>query len=251
MYHLTGSIINDLRLQPLRSLVRKHAHASQVTLSQGGRLDGILLEDVGISKDRIERLPNCTPANFAYAAGPRTKNKGRFLFVGRDEVRKGLRTLIRAVADVKGAQLDIVGGSKRLDRLPGRFAIHGEITNRSRLRAIYDEVDFLVVPSLAEGMPTVILEAFSAGLPVIATDVGAVAAVIKDGQNGFLIPRADYAALREALIKAKELTNPAYTKLSLSALDMAKNVFSPMSVRMRLDSIVRRLLLGDVMGETE
>jgi glycosyltransferase involved in cell wall biosynthesis len=62
----------------------------------------------------------------------------------------------------------------------------------------------LVLPSYMEGMPNAVIEAMAAGLPVVATDVGAVVDVVSDGVNGFVIPPRDtdrlFNALRELLM---------------------------------------------------
>jgi glycosyltransferase involved in cell wall biosynthesis len=64
--------------------------------------------------------------------------------------------------------------------------------------------DVFVMPSLWEGLPLALLEAMSAGLPVVATNVEGVEAVIIDGENGSLIPPQDVNALAAALIKMRE-----------------------------------------------
>jgi glycosyltransferase involved in cell wall biosynthesis len=64
-----------------------------------------------------------------------------------------------------------------------------------RLRAS----DALLLPSLDEGLPTVILEAMACGIPVVATDCGGVSEAITDGVEGLLVPPRDSAALAQAL----------------------------------------------------
>jgi glycosyltransferase involved in cell wall biosynthesis len=61
-------------------------------------------------------------------------------------------------------------------------------------------LDLLVVPSASEGgIPMVILEAFAAGVPVLATAVGGVGEVLSDGQNGFLLPSPSASAIERRL----------------------------------------------------
>ena len=73
--------------------------------------------------------------------------------------------------------------------------------------SIMNMSDLLVLTSLREAFPNVIMEAMSVGLPVISSDVGDVRYVVKDGKNGYLFPADDYVNLSELLIKMQS-TNP-------------------------------------------
>ena len=60
--------------------------------------------------------------------------------------------------------------------------------------------DVLVLPSMTEGLPRVIIEAMAVGLPIIATDVGSVRELVRDGENGFLVQPMDIDALTKAFL---------------------------------------------------
>ena len=70
-------------------------------------------------------------------------------------------------------------------------------------RADVDEImasfDIFVLPSLNEGMGRVLVEAMAAGLPIVASRVGGIPDLVKDGQNGLLVPSEDAAALGKAI----------------------------------------------------
>jgi len=70
---------------------------------------------------------------------------------------------------------------------------------REDMPAVYASLDVLVQPSLREGMPMTILEAMAAGLPVVATRVGAAGDVIDNGSTGMLVPPRDVAAMTAAV----------------------------------------------------
>jgi len=83
----------------------------------------------------------------------------------------------------------------------------GFISGEEKRRA-FSEADILVLPSYTEGFPMVVLEAMAAGLPVIATPVGALPEIIEDGVNGFFTEIGDVdglAAKMETLIRDSEL----------------------------------------------
>ena len=70
---------------------------------------------------------------------------------------------------------------------------------RDDARAFLAQADVYALASHWEGLPRSILEAMSASLPVVASDVGGVSETVRDGVNGFLVPRADVPVLAERL----------------------------------------------------
>ncbi len=78
-------------------------------------------------------------------------------------------------------------------RFPGPFG-HGELDQ------VMADMDVLVVPSLwYENTPFVVLEAFEAGVPVIASELGGISEIVEEGVNGYLFPPGDAAALAQVL----------------------------------------------------
>jgi teichuronic acid biosynthesis glycosyltransferase TuaC len=141
-----------------------------------------------------------------------TSNRGfRFLFVGQLIHRKGIDRLIRAFSAVAKADPDIhlqVVGRGPLRSALIRF-VHAQgltaqvsiSTGASdfELARVYSTCHCLVLPSRAEGRPTVIYEAMSSGIPVIATDVGGVGEQIEHGKTGILLP-ATASGLESAML---------------------------------------------------
>ncbi len=87
--------------------------------------------------------------------------------------------------------------------LNGRFQLAGF---RSDLDKLYPHLDLLVLPSFTEGLPNVVLEAYAAGVPVVATAVGGTPEIIDDGINGYLVQPGDAAALASRITDM--LSNP-------------------------------------------
>jgi glycosyltransferase involved in cell wall biosynthesis len=72
---------------------------------------------------------------------------------------------------------------------------------RADIMSLLQAADFFCLPTLHEGLGSSILEAMSAGLPVIATRVGGIPEIIEDGRNGILIPPSDPGALADAMVE--------------------------------------------------
>jgi glycosyltransferase involved in cell wall biosynthesis len=125
------------------------------------------------------------------------------LAVGRLAPVKNHALAIRALADVPEAVLAVVGDGPLLDELRARAAREGVAGRvvftgvRPDARALIGAADAVVLPSHAEGLPLVALEALAAGTPLVATDVRGVRELVADGAE--LVPPNDAAALAEAL----------------------------------------------------
>lgn len=122
---------------------------------------------------------------------------------------KGHRFLVDAVADVKREfptlHLVIVGSGDQRDALTTqaeragiREAVH-LVGHRDEVGACLAGMDCFVLPSLNEGMGRSLIEAMAAGLPVIASRVGGIPALIQDGINGLLVSAGDSRAMADAL----------------------------------------------------
>lgn len=149
------------------------------------------------------------PAPDVTETRPRT-SEVRFLFVGQLEEHKGIIRLVDTwlTSAIEGAALVIVGTGTLEDDVRHRIEGRGDIVMRGRLdmaqvNAAYDRATFVVVPSLImENQPTVILEAFSRGVPVIATDIGGIPELVVEGETGFLFDAGDPTGLADAIARA-------------------------------------------------
>lgn len=159
----------------------------------------------------VQVVPNgVDTALFRPAADPRPRGGPlRLLFVGRFQAQKNLAWLLRQLAapGLPAFRLTLVGdGPLRValqaDARQLGLADHLEWLgwrSRAQLAALYPQHDVVVNPSLYEGMPNVVLEAMACGLPVIASRVPGNDVLVRDGENGFLFPLDDAAALPAAL----------------------------------------------------
>jgi glycosyltransferase involved in cell wall biosynthesis len=154
-----------------------------------------------VPRDQVEVVPN------GVDPGPEPVPEppgARPLFVGRLTRQKGVDVLLRAVAACGGG-VDIVGAGDQEAALRD-MAVGLGLRERARflgrtsgVREAYDRASVVVLPSRAEGMPNVVLEAMAAGRPVVATNVPGTDEVVVPGETGLLVPPEDACALAEAL----------------------------------------------------
>jgi glycosyltransferase involved in cell wall biosynthesis len=127
------------------------------------------------------------------------------LFVGGLRHIKGVHVLIEAMKELKDIPLVIVGDGverKQLERAADGMNIEfvGHVQPDQIRNLMIERGRTLVLPSIAwEGMPNVVLEAMSVGLPVIATDVAGVREILEDGALGVVVPPNDVQALRSSV----------------------------------------------------
>ncbi len=134
----------------------------------------------------------------------------RLLFVGRLTPVKGVRLLLealeRAGATRQDITLDIIGDGEdraHLEALAapmgGRVRFLG-YRSQEEVAAALARADVLVLPSFAEGLPVVLMEALAAATPVICSQVAGVAELVEDGRSGFLVPAGDVATLTDRIL---------------------------------------------------
>jgi glycosyltransferase involved in cell wall biosynthesis len=145
--------------------------------------------DGGLPAERIFVKPNFTHPD----PGPRTQPGEYALFAGRLSPEKGLDTLLRAWEELGDrVPLRIAGDGPMRGALEAQVARVGLASvrflgrlPRKKLIEALRRASFLVVPShWYEGLPLVIVEAFACGVPVIASDLGAMPEIVEPGRTG-------------------------------------------------------------------
>ena len=131
------------------------------------------------------------------------------VFAGRLGPQKALGVLLDALADLGDVSLTVAGDGPERDTLErrardlgldGRVSFVGSIP-RERVLRLFRAADASVLPSAWENFPHTVVEALAVGCPVIATAVGGVPEVVRDGENGLLVPPGDAKALGEAIAR--------------------------------------------------
>jgi glycosyltransferase involved in cell wall biosynthesis len=152
--------------------------------------------------------------------------KKDIIFVGRLAECKGINFLIEAFKHLgKSYKLTIVGAGPEKEKLQNmskglnvNFA--GEI-EFNEVREYIKDSGVLVLPSLTENLPNVLLEALSCGIPVVATNVGAIPQLIQDGINGYLVEPGNSAQIAEK-IKTIFTNTDKYHRMCIEALETVR-----------------------------
>lgn len=166
----------------------------------------------GISEDRCQVVYNFSTVEYrqdeidGHLKHP--AENAQFLFVGSIDERKGLFDALACMTDMKeDFTLHVCGGfGSETDRerfnsfakqLGDKLIYHGYVDGEEK-HQLFLNADVLLLPSYGEGLPVVILEAFSAACGVITTNVGAIPEIVGEN-NGYVISPGDQEALREAI----------------------------------------------------
>jgi len=131
----------------------------------------------------------------------------RVLFVGRLVPEKGPADLVAAVAGLRDVELVVAGdGPLRTDlerRSGPTVRLLGGVP-QDDLPDWYAWADVLVLPSYAEGLPVVLMEALATGLPVISTPVAGIPELVVDGETGLLVEPGDVEGIGAAIEKLRD-----------------------------------------------
>lgn len=180
----------------------------------GGRVYENLTGYYGLSRRLVTLIPNSVPefggpimpvAEFADCP----KGVLKIGFVGRLSEQKGVVHLIDAMGILvkRGirARCFIVGDGELEDRLRehARASVAKDdiifLGRRDDSQNFLSQVDICAIPSLWEGLPLVLLEAFSVGLPVVASACDGMLDVVRSGKNGLLVEPGDAEGLADGL----------------------------------------------------
>ncbi|MFC5480661.1 glycosyltransferase family 4 protein [Massilia suwonensis] len=197
---------------------------------------------------RVAVVPNAVslPRGLEDQAEP-----NRILFLGRVEAAKGVAELLDAVALLAPrfpALRLILAGSGELDAWRREAAERG-IAGRVELTGWLDagacaeqlaRASVFCLPSHAEGLPMALLEAMAAGKAVVASAVGGIPEVLREGENGLLVPPRDGAALAGALARVLEDAN-LRARLGAQARGTVAQHYSTEAVCGRLAAIYNEL----------
>jgi glycosyltransferase involved in cell wall biosynthesis len=248
-----------------RAASRLAYRLAHVALANSTRVADYLSREDRVPRRRIAVVPNFvdedtfTPLSPAHRQALRdefrlTEGSVAIGIVANLRPVKDHATLIRAFASLAPrwprVRLILVGdGESRaeLERLAAALGVGAQVvfagmrSNHPNLNHLFD---LSVLCSTSEGLPNSILEAMAAGRPVVATDVGAVADAVVDGQTGLLVPPSDPGRLAAALEDL--LADPARARrLGVAGQRRARAVYSPEVALRALEDVYVDLVRPD------
>ena len=194
------------------------AEYAQLHWLYGADMSKVVTIPPGVDLERFSPIPK----ELAKRRVGIAENHRNIVFAGRIEPLKGVDTLLKAIALIQQRQPEVVsdvcvaiiGGDPwngnpgdemaRLQELRKQLGVAETVTflgakNQDVLPNYYAAAEMVVMPSHYESFGMVALEAMAMGTPVIASEVGGLAFLVRDGRNGFLVPSRDPEALAERI----------------------------------------------------
>jgi glycosyltransferase involved in cell wall biosynthesis len=216
------------------------------------------LARAGVPSGQISVVPCGVDTSVFTPDGPATRRNGRprLLALGRLVERKGVATVIAALARLPDAELVVAGGPNRRDLdtsddyrllreaasqhgVAERVIFTGSVA-RADVPALIRSADVVVCAPWYEPFGIVPLEAMACGIPVVATAVGGLTDTIVDRQTGWLVPARDPVALAGVL--GRLLADPAKrTALGAAGVERARRQYSWRRVAAQTEAVYRRL----------
>jgi glycosyltransferase involved in cell wall biosynthesis len=189
-------------------LLRATCRASDAVFCLNSAEAAFVVDRGWAATDRVHVLPNGVEDESFVARAPRSQRR-ELLFIGQWLPAKGTAYLVEAFADVARSadvRLTCIGTGASADVVTAAFP--GDVRARVHVVPSLDRdgvyqalraADVFVFPTLSEGFSKALLEAMAAGLPIVATGVGAAVDVLQHGQNALLVPPASAPAVTAAV----------------------------------------------------
>jgi glycosyltransferase involved in cell wall biosynthesis len=221
-----------------------------------------LLKNSGIPEQRIRVIPNaidprayhldCDGVEFRSRCGAGADNV-LVGVIGRLSPEKGheifLQAFARVTASVPNAKAVFVGEGQEADRLEAMIRLSdlkehvAFVGYHTNISLVYSALDLVVIPSLSEGLPNVLLEAFLHRKAVVATAVGGIPEVMQGELSSWLVPPRNAEALASSIIRALESRDTRDAVASLGE-HIVRAQFSPSRRAEQFFAVYREVTSG-------
>ena len=230
---------NKLSERKKRQLTKMFSHSDLIF--QETRNGITYLQELTKEPLNIEWFPNVRKP-YLNAIKVRSIKPKRFAFISLITKTKGVDELLEAASQLpKDYIVDFYGRIDNQEYDKSAFEGYEHVSYKGALDSkdvlpTLQKYDMLVLPSYSEGYPGIIIEAFSAGISVIATDVGGIPEIVTHRQNGILVCPRSAKALENAMLSISE---DEYGRLSKNAFDSFNLHFNSDKIN---DSIYRKII---------
>jgi len=236
----------DYSVARMVSLVAKKAIVLSENLSERAH-------DIGFTREKIRVVPTSIPYKRKFNPSFFDSNRIRkelgvddkivVCFVGRLVRLKGLSFLLHVQKmlqkDIADLHLLIIGDGPEMgfvESMSRKYGLNTTVigwVNRDKVPFYLSAADIFVNPSLTEGLPLTVMEAMAMQKAVVATDVGGTSDLVKNGENGFIVPPGDVRSLANA-VKTLALNDKLRLNMGFAGRDIIKRSFD-------WDTIVRKI----------
>jgi len=207
----------------------KIKYTKQITVDSG------FLKNKNVNKSIV--IPNGVDIEKYDSISVDKSKKLKVIFVGRLHPQKGLRYLLKSISLIKdqlgNVEFHIVGGGEEerfLKKLSSDLGLNDFVNFRGKIYGDdlikeYKSSHLFILPSLYEGQPLTLLEAWGAKLPVLVTDVGGNKDFVNE-ENGVLVNSKDVNGLSKELLKLVNKDRNALKQMGLSGYQMVKENYT-------------------------
>ncbi|NGY37406.1 glycosyltransferase family 4 protein [Flavobacterium sp. XN-5] len=200
-----------------------------------------------VSKEHFTVKPNF---RIAPVVDSKIEKESHFLFIGRLSEEKGIDVLLDAFKELpylikiagEGPLKELVEeGSKQFSNI----SYLGNLSSE-KVVAELQKTQALIFPSVwYEGMPMTIIEAFSVGTPIIASNLGAMSSMISNEQNGFHFESSNVNDLKQTITKFNMLSDSVKEEMGSNAFKSYTEKYSPELQQQYFDAIYSAVLIRE------
>ena len=221
--------------------------------------DGVIVHGKSIAQESEIMLPHLAGRIYCIPIGILGDNiefsadweQGNVLFFGRIEAYKGLNYFLQAVVRLNDEGLPVKGVIAGKGRIAPRemelidrsscFEILNNFIRREKVATLFRAANVVALPYIDATQSGVMALTLNYGRPAVATAVGGLGEVVRNGHNGLLVPARDLNALTEG-IGELVINQEKAKRMARNAYEMGRNEFSWKSVAVQTTKVYRRVL---------
>ncbi|MGF1522584.1 MAG: glycosyltransferase family 4 protein [Leptolyngbyaceae cyanobacterium] len=207
------------------------------------------------------RIIHCGVEPDLFPSVPHQDQGKRLLYVGRLAAMKGLPVLFEALAQLRerypDLRLTVVGDGQERPEIEasaqrlnlGQMVDFVGYKSQAEVRSYLQQTDIFILPSFAEGVPVVLMEAMAAGVPVLTTRIAGVPELVVHGESGWLVPPGDQQSLADSLAMLVEDAD-LRQRLGEAGRAQVASDFNVETEAKKLADIFRQVVAGESQPNT-